>query len=154
MPWRSTGHPTSTGSASSTCPRLGDPDEELAVDAASADFLGDWYGFAYSVLEELRADRDSVEASRVQLWPEHFDAAFDCLATDRRATFGASPGDAAVAEPYLYVLPWHLDDASRALWNAESFRGAILPLGDLAAAPDQRAAALRFLRERHAALRA
>ena len=92
-------------------PAVGNTDQELAVDAASADFLGDWYGFAYSVLEELRADRESVEASRVQLWPEHFDAAFDCLAGDRRATFGASPGDAAVAEPYLYVLPSHLDDA-------------------------------------------
>jgi hypothetical protein len=135
-------------------PAVGDPDEELAVDAASADFLGDWYGFAYSVLEELRADRESVEASRVQLWPEHFDAAFDCLAGDRRATFGASPGDAAVAEPYLYVLPQHVDGLSSALWNAESFRGAILPLSDLVDAPDQRAAALRFFRERHAALRA
>ena len=135
-------------------PAAGDLDEALAVDAASAGFLGDWYGFASSVLEELRADRESVEASRVQLWPEHFDAAFDCLSADRRATFGASPGDAAVADPYLYVLPWHLESASSALWNAESFRGAILPLGDLVAATDQRAAALRFLRERHAALRA
>ena len=135
-------------------PAVGDPDEELAVDAASADFLGNWYGFAYSVLEALRADRESVEASRVQLWPEHFDAAFDCLAGVRRATFGASPGDAAVAEPYLYVLPSHLDDPSSAWWNAESFQGAILPLSDLADAPDQRAAALRFFRERHAALRA
>jgi hypothetical protein len=133
-------------------PAVGDLDEKLPVDPASADFLGDWYGFAYSVLEELRADRDSVEASRVQLWPEHFDAAFDCLPGDHRATFGASPGDAAVPDPYLYVLPWHLDDASRVLWNAESFRGAILPLGDLVTAPDQRAAALCFLGARHAAL--
>ena len=135
-------------------PPAGDPDEQLPVDPQSAVVLSDWYGFASSVLEELRADRESVETSRVQLWPEHFDAAFDCLPADRRATFGASPGDAAVADPYLYVLPWHLESASSALWNAESFRGAILPLGDLVAAPDQRAAALRFLRERHAALRA
>ena len=135
-------------------PAAEDLDEELAVDAASSDFLGDWYGFAYSVLEALRAERESVEAGRVQLWPEHFDAAFDCLPADRRATFGASPGDAAVPEPYLYVLPWNVEGSSRALWNAESFRGAILPLGDLVAAPDQRAAALDFYRERHAALRA
>ena len=82
------------------------------------------------------------------------DAAFDCLPADRRATFGASPGDAAVPEPYLYVLPWNVEGSPRALWNAESFRGAILPLGDLVAAPDQRAAALDFYHERHAALRA
>jgi hypothetical protein len=106
------------------------------------------------VLEALRADPESVEASRVQLWPEHFDVAFDCLPADRRATFGASPGDAAVGDPYLYVLPGRIDDAPSARWNAESFRGAILPLGDLVAAPDQRAEALWFFRERHAALRA
>ena len=62
--------------------------------------------------------------------------------------------DAAVPEPYLYVLPWNVEGSSRALWNAESFRGAILPLGDLVAVPDQRAAALDFYHERHAALRA
>jgi hypothetical protein len=131
---------------------VGDLDEELAIDPVSADFLGDWYGFGYSVLEELRADRESVEASRVQLWPEHFDTAFDCLTADRRATFGSSPGDAAVSEPYLYVLPWHIDDAPSTLWNAETFTGAILPVRDLVAEPDQRAAAVRFLRERHAVL--
>ncbi|MBV8295363.1 MAG: hypothetical protein JO085_00885, partial [Acidimicrobiia bacterium] len=55
-----------------------------------------WYGFAWSVLEELRSDAGSVEPSRVQLWPEHFDAAFDCLDERRRATFGASPGEIRV----------------------------------------------------------
>ena len=83
-----------------------------------------------------------------------FDAAFDCLPADRRATFGFSPGDAAVADPYVYVLPRHIDDASRLLWNAQSFSGAILLLRELATAPDPRAAAMQFLRERHAALRA
>jgi hypothetical protein len=147
--------PPDAGSAEGfDVPPIGDLDEELAVDPVSADFLGDWYGFAYSVLEELRADRGSVEATRVQLWPEHFDAAVDCLPADRRATFGASPGDAAVAEPYLYVLPWHVDDARSVLWNAQTFRGAILPLSALVAEPDQRAAAVQFFGERHAALRA
>ena len=135
-------------------PAPGDPREQLAVDPGSAAALGDWFGFAYSVLEELRADRESLDASRVQLWPEHFDAAFDCLPADSRATFGASPGDAAVSEPYLYVLPAHLDvERPSALWNAESFRGAILRLREFVGAPDQRGAALSFLRERHAALR-
>jgi hypothetical protein len=136
-------------------PPAGDLDETLPIDPAAAAFLGDWYGFAWSVVEELRADPESVPASRVQLWPEHFDAAFDCLDDDRhrRATFGASPGDAAVPEPYLYVLPWHVDDVPRSeLWNATTFRGAILPFGDLVGAPDQRAAALAFLRERRALL--
>jgi len=115
-------------------PPPGDPDAPLSVDPAAAAFLGDWFGFASSVLEELRADPASKEPSRVQLWPEHFDAAFDCLPGDGgRLTFGASPGDAHLAEPYLYAL---------------SRRGELTtaPLGEFVAAPDQRAAALAFYR--------
>ncbi len=130
-------------------PPLGDPDEDLGVDPEAAAFLGDWYGFSWSVLEELRSDASSTDAGRVQLWPEHFDAAFDCLPEDRRVTFGASPGDAAVAEPYLYVLPWHPDEgAGSEAWNATSFRGAILPFSDLVDAADQRQSALAFCRRR------
>jgi hypothetical protein len=135
-------------------PSPGDPDAPLALDPAAAGLLADWFGFAFSVLEELRADPASAEASRVQLWPEHFDAAVDAaVGPAGRATFGASPGDASVDEPYLYVLP--PDPGAVApgeLWNAESFRGAILPLAALLDAPDQRAAALTFLRGRRAAL--
>ena len=41
-------------------------------------FIGDWFGFAYSVLEELRARATAEQApSRVQIWPEHFDAALE-----------------------------------------------------------------------------
>jgi hypothetical protein len=132
-------------------PPPGDPDEPLPIDAAAAAFLSDWYGFAYSVLEELRAT--TSEASRVQLWPEHFDAAFDGLPGPDRVTFGASPGDAQMPEPYLYVLP-HTDPApgSATLWNASSFRGAILPLSGFLDAPDQRAEALAFLAERRDAV--
>ncbi len=136
-------------------PPAGDPDDELPVDADAAAYLGDWYGFGVSVLEELRSEPESDETSRVQLWPEHFDVAFDCLPDDRRAGFGASPGDAAVAEPYLYVVP-HAPDAVAAadVWNADSFRGGILPMSELVDASDQRAAALAFFREARAVLRA
>lgn len=127
-------------------PPPGDLDEPLPVDPEAAALLGDWYGFAWSVLEELRAEPASVDASRVQLWPEHFDAAFECLTGERRAVFGASPGDAAVPEPYLYALPERFDAAPPdEYWNATSFRGAILPLGALLDEADQRGAALAFL---------
>jgi hypothetical protein len=138
-------------------PALGDPDAPLDVDPAAAAAFGDWVGFAWSVLEMLRSEPESVEAGRVQLWPEHFDSAFDCLsqAEHRRATFGASPGDAAVAEPYFYVLPWQLDegcDGPAGLWNATSFAGAILPFSDFVDADDQRRAVLDFFRTRRAHL--
>jgi hypothetical protein len=123
-------------------PPPGDPGAPLGADPAAAAFLGDWYGFAWSVLEELRAglpDADRV-AARIQLWPEHFDAAFSAGGF----TFGASPGDEAIPEPYLYVLPPE-DAPDDGRWNAPSFRGALLRLAEFVDAPDQRAAALGFL---------
>lgn len=136
-------------------PDAGDVDANLDVDPVAAAWLGEWFGFAFSVLEEFRADPASTDASRVQLWVEHFDAAVECLdeAAGTRAGYGVSPGDDAHPEPYVYVVPWNADavhDDPR--WNATSFRGAILPLGAFVDAEDQRGAVLTFLRERRAML--
>ena len=134
-------------------PAAGDPQAGLGVDATAARFLGDVFGFAWSVLEELRAETASAPCGRVQLWPEHFDAAVDCGPEGpSRATYGASPGDAGVDEPYLYVLPLELVTSSGDLWNATEFSGAILRLRDFVDAPDQRSAAHAFLRARRDAL--
>jgi hypothetical protein len=133
-----------------------DGDAPLAVDPGAAGFLGDWYGFAYSVLEELRAGADpALEPGRVQLWPEHFDASVELgpEADGRRAGYGASPGDGEHPEPYLYVAPWS-PPAEGELWNATTFTGAELPLAALLEAEDQRAAALDFLQARLDALQA
>ncbi len=130
-------------------PEPGDPGAPLELDAAAASWLGDWFGFGTAVLEAVRADRASTEASRPQLWPEHFDIAFECLSQqDRaRAGFGASPGDADHDEPYLYVTLWFPDDVGDApQWNAEHFGGAILRLPDLMSAEDQFAEAVAFFR--------
>lgn len=132
-------------------PALGNPDEQLRVDAAAAAYLADWYGFAFSVLEEFRADAESTDGDRVQLWPEHFDVGFECLGDEKkqRATFGASPGDATHPQPYLYVTPWRPDNIGAGdAWNATGFRGALLPLDELAAGHDQRGTALAFYRTR------
>ena len=90
---------------------------------------------------------ESREPSLAQLWPEHFDLATDVAATAAgdRANYGASPGDAGHPEPYLYVGPWELAGCDGGYWN-EPF-GASLPYAALRAAPDARAAALRFFRE-------
>ncbi len=125
-------------------------DERLALDAAASAFLGDWFGFAASVLEELRAEaRPEDEPARVQLWPEHFDMALEIGAEDAeaRAACGCSPGDEDQPEPYLYVAPWA--GAPRGSgWDATSFTGAELPYGELVVAEHQRGTAMRFFRER------
>ena len=92
-------------------------------------------------------DEAGGDASEIQLWPEHFDAAVDAPGGGGRITFGASPGDATSDEPYLYVLPPGPVEAGET-WNATGFTGAALPLSEFVDAPDQRAAAIAFLRTR------
>ncbi|MCE7884327.1 MAG: hypothetical protein DYH08_10790 [Actinobacteria bacterium ATB1] len=124
------------------------PEALLDVDADSVRFVSDWFGFAYSVLEELRAETpDWKGPSRVQIWPEHFDAAFEFGNEEegRRAAYGASPGDASHPDPYLYVAPWAVVP-DHPVWDARSFRGALLPYRELFHAHDQRALALGFFR--------
>jgi hypothetical protein len=125
-----------------------------AVDPAATRALGDLYGFACSVLEQLRADESEADSSLVLLWPEHFDIAIELgdQARGQRANFGASPGDEAHDEPYLYVGPWDTERATGGLWNATGFKGAELGYSELLGAGDQRRAALDFMRERYRAI--
>ncbi|KAA0233774.1 MAG: hypothetical protein JJLCMIEE_03631 [Acidimicrobiales bacterium] len=120
-----------------------DHNAALPVDPAAVAFLDDWFGFATLVLERLRAAAGRPEDTRVQLWPEHFDAAIEIGNADRgtRAGYGASPGDDAIDQPYLYVSPWTAQHGDH--WNAP-FGGAALTLGELIAAPDQAGAAAAF----------
>jgi hypothetical protein len=123
------------------------------VDIAAASALGDFYGLACSVLEQLRADEGDGDPSIVQLWPEHFDLAIELgsESAGQRANFGALPGDDDHPEPYFYVGPWTAE-VSGELWNAAAFNGAELTYSELIAADDHRRAALDFMRERYRAL--
>lgn len=123
-----------------------DPALPLAVSPPAAEALGAWYGFAWSVLEQLRFETRPLGPGRVRLWPEHFDAAFEAgdESAGRRAAFGASPGDADHRDPYLYVAPWRR--RAGAFWNDATFGGASLTYAVLLDADDQRATALEFLR--------
>jgi len=128
--------------------------EPLAIDETAARFVGEWFGFAYSVLEELRARATQQHApSRVQIWPEHFDAALELgdEAAGARAAYGCSPGDETHPEPYIYVAPWTAPPAGE-LWQAEGFDGAELGYAALLEADDPRALALEFFTARLEAL--
>jgi hypothetical protein len=122
------------------------------VDDAAARWLGDFYGFAFAVLDEIA--RHGTHPAPIRLWPEHFDIATELgdESAGTRATYGASPGDENHDEPYLYVGPWAEPPGPPELWNARGFTGAELTLSDLLAADDQRAAALEFFRRRIEAL--
>ncbi len=130
----------------------GDPDEDLGISEAAALALGDWFGFATSVLEQLRKEWDEGEPSSVQLWPEHFDVAFDVAyaapTAECRVNIGASPGDADHPTPYLYVGPWTDARPGDATYWSAGF-GAVLGYEEVVAAggkADQREVALGFYR--------
>lgn len=126
-------------------------DSSLEVDPEVAFWLGAWFQLGERVLERLAADGASVDASEPTLWPEHLDIAIEVLPEDRRASYGLSPGDDGVPEPYAYVAVWYpdrvggLDDP---LWNGGSFPGALLTARELAETGDPGAHLLHWFRER------
>lgn len=125
-----------------------DPDSRLEIDPDAVVACSDIIGFGFSVLEQIRVEAQPEEkASRVQLWPEHFDAAVEIGNEDlgRRAGFGVSPGYAAHSEPFVYVSPWAKDWLDDPYWNAD-FGGSILRYSALLTAENQREKALAFLR--------
>jgi hypothetical protein len=130
------------------------PTADLHVDTESANALGDWFGFATLALERARRMRGAADVSRVQLWPEHFDPAVEIGSHEegRRASYGASPGDDAHPEPYLYVAAWSEIDRADPFWNDTTFNGASLPYSDILDSDDQLDAALFFFRRAHARL--
>jgi hypothetical protein len=125
-----------------------EPDAPLTVDPVAAALLGAWYAFADAALGRLRATVPADDAPAiVQLWPEHFDLATDLgvEAHGARGTFGASPGDAAHAEPYLYVTHW-ADTPDDPYWSERAFAGASLTYAELCVSVDPIDRALSFFR--------
>jgi hypothetical protein len=123
----------------------------LSVDPAVTATIGDWFGFATHVLERVRRTEGADDVSRVQLWPEHFDPAFEMGSYERgaRASYGGSPGDDAHPEPYPYVSAWGEIDRADPYWNDSAFNGASLGHAELAVAPDPYARAIAFLQDGH-----
>lgn len=131
-------------------PKLGDVNAALKVTEEASLYLGWWYNMAVDALNMVRADEASVDASEPQLWPGHFDPAIEVGDEDHRGSYGASPGDTAIAEPYLYLGIWYADrigvDTDDPFWNADSFPGRQLRLSEFGAG-DPTEIAANFWRE-------
>lgn len=121
-------------------PAVGDPEADLGIDADASLWLGKWFNAAFDALNAVRADAASVDPSEAQLWPGHFDPAIEEGDENHRASYGASPGDHSIAEPYLYVSSWWPDrldlDRDDPFWNAEAFVGTVLKVSDFPASSD------------------
>ena len=143
-----------TEAAEHDSPELGDLDETLAVNAETGAFLGQWFGLAWAVIEELRLTPGAHDVERTQLWPGHFDPAIAMGDAEAggRATYGMSPGDHNHDEPYLYVGAWGDVDRDDPYWNETTFNGASMSFAELAEAPDPYVAALTFFRKGYVSL--
>jgi hypothetical protein len=94
------------------------------------------------------------ETSPVQFWSHNFDLAMSWLSgrrvtgenitnpdrEDEKMTFGFSPGDATIPEPYFYVTGYPMPDGfmhspppQGAYWQTEGWKGAALPYKTLIA---------------------
>ncbi len=114
--------------AGADSPEVGDPARPIDLDPTLLHGILTWYRIGAEALDRIlpRTGGPSV----VQLWPEHFDVGFDGSTGSGRANFGASPGDGAYAEPYLYVGPWETArPGDAAYWNADF--GAVATRSDL-----------------------
>ncbi len=122
-----------------------DLDAPLMMDADAARRLADWYALGDAALRQLTLEIADDQPSDLTLWPEHFDVAIRA----GEVNYGASPGDAQVPEPYLYVGPTGLDLAATgdSFWN-QPF-GATVTWEDIRSVED----AVEFFRQgrQHAA---
>lgn len=122
------------------------PIAQLAVDREAAAVISDWLGFATLVLERFRRFAQAQDLTRVQLWPEHFDAAIELApGEEAQASYGASPGDASHPEPHFYVAPYGTVDRHDLYWNDPAFNGASLAYRRLLNVAHPADAALDFL---------
>jgi hypothetical protein len=88
-----------------------DVDAPLPVDAEAARQLAAWYALGDASLHRFADDVGSPQDP--VLWPEHLDLGV----TVAEVNYGASPGDAEIAQPYLYVGPHAGPPTSDDYWN-------------------------------------
>lgn len=134
-------------SAGSDAPEVGDADASIQVSLDSCAVIASWFHLGWQVLDQtLKAQPKNAEPATIQLWPEHFDAGTHVgIANGTRVNLGASPGDASINEPYLYIGPWADDrPGDPAFWNA-SF-GAVLTRSEMLAGLDPAGKGVEFIK--------
>jgi hypothetical protein len=123
------------------------PDAPIAPDAEAALALAAWIAFGDSLLAELRETYGAHEPTGITIWPEHFDLACELGNVDAgtRANYGASPGDSAISQPYLYVGP---QDPGRRTGKLAAYPfGAAITYDELNAAVEAKGAGMDFFLE-------
>jgi hypothetical protein len=112
------------------------PDVALTVDPVVAAEIAEWFRLGRESLDAWGVEVSAEQPSRPQIFPEHFDLG----TTAGRVNYGFSPGDEAIAAPYVYVGP-HDPLSDDPYWNAPF--GAYRTWDEITSVED----ALAFFRE-------
>ncbi len=134
------------------------PEEKYADDNPrpyDREFAEKYLAVVKSVSDTMKTLREQLDGERspVQLWPHHFDLAFEWFGTkvvtyeengeeseySAQLNFGFAPGDSSYPDPYFYSNPWPFDEdltgeplPHDARWFTEGFEGTLLPYKHLA----------------------
>ena len=119
--------------------RLNDPDESARYRPGVGGRRHQWHALGDDALRRWASVLDPAAPAGATLWPEHFDVAIEVDAI----TYGASPGDDDIVEPYLYVGTPADRRSSDRFWNAPF--GAASSWVAISDAPD----AVRFFQSGH-----
>ncbi len=124
-------------------------DEARTYDPAAAAAYLDAFVDVTAIFERHRVTLGD-RVGPIQVWPHHFDLAFEWYGT-RTEDYGghASPSQLNLGfypegdEPYFYSNPWPFDDAltdvrlpEGARWHTEGWKGTILPYAAVQADPE------------------
>lgn len=133
-------------------PPIGDPDRRVAIGESTFRATADWFATVAAGLDVVAGSVTDPRSTPTvaQIWPEHFDLAFDLAfdptrADTHRVNLGGAVGDDLHAEPYLYVGPWTGDrPGDPEFWNAPF--GAVLPRAQVLTHEHPATAAAEFFR--------
>lgn len=127
-------------------------DAPLSIDSEATERYRTAINAIAAAMNAFREQLDG-EVSPVQLWPHHFDLAFEWFGTKMVAyqeagqekhspaqlNFGFAPGDSNHAGAYFYSNPWPFEPSLTthalphgARWISEGFEGTLLPYVNLA----------------------
>lgn len=127
LPWTLPSHPLSSGAL-------------FRAPNQSSSELYHWFANAENVLQEIQA-LHPMNASRLSLWPKHFDLFFGFMRPVYSVAIGFSAGDAVLKEPYFYVkpaplLPEPLPVLTYGEWLQGKWSGAVLKSSEIFASGD------------------
>ncbi len=142
--------------------------EELSYSPEISKAIFKAYSFLDTTFKEFRSNLPE-ECSPIQIWPHHFDIAFnwfsgrkipgedpnDLEASSEQIGYGFIAGDSTILEPYFYVLPYpEVDLADKEFLHGgfnytESWNGVLLKYESLLKAKNPKQYLLEFLMDSH-----